>query len=99
MDIILLNDGDDDVLIPPLPLLRPKKKILRKQTKVKKRLHSKLTGKKGRWKAKYECNDVTSVPNVMETRSMSHVCHVTWSNEVYRRDLKDRQPIDQSREK
>jgi len=25
MDIILLNDGDnDDVLIPPLPLLRPK---------------------------------------------------------------------------
>jgi len=71
MDIILLNDGDDDVLIPPLPLLRPKKKILRKQTKVKKRLHSKLTGKKGRRKAKFECSDVTSVPNVMETRS----CH------------------------
>jgi len=70
MDIILLNDADDDdVLIPPLPLLRSKKKILRKQTKVKKRLHSKLTDKKGRWKAKYECNDVTSVPNVMETQS------------------------------
>jgi len=52
MDIILLNDGDDDnVLIPPLPLLRPKKKILRKQTKYIKTLHSKLTGKKGRWKA------------------------------------------------
>jgi len=72
MDIILRNDDDDDnVLIPPLPLLRPKKKILRKQTKVKKRLRSKLTGKKGRWKANYECNDVTSVPNVMETRP----CH------------------------
>jgi len=27
MDIILLNDGDnDDVLLPPLPPLRPKKK-------------------------------------------------------------------------
>jgi len=51
----MLNDGDnDDVLIPPLPLLRPKKKILRKQTKVKKRLHSKLTGKKGRCKAMFE---------------------------------------------
>jgi len=36
MDIILLNHGDDDVLIPLLPLLRPKENLTKTNKSQKK---------------------------------------------------------------
>jgi len=44
MDIVLLNDGDnDDVLIPPLPLLRPKEN-LKKTNKSQKKMALQVDG-------------------------------------------------------
>jgi len=55
LNLISLNDVDDDVLIPSLPPWDQMKILYKQKTKVIERLHSKLTGKKGRSKATWWC--------------------------------------------
>ena len=81
MNLILLNNVDDDALIPPLPPWDQMKILDKQKTKVIERLHSKLTGKKGRSKATWWC-EVTKCPMLRKHAGQTDVVLVdeTWGD-------------------